>query len=245
MKLNEKTYSWKGVLKKRKKTDYIIIHHAAAASMSADDIHRVHIKKGWTGIGYHFYIRKDGNVYYGRPIDTVGAHCENYNSVSIGVCFEGNFENDSMNSIQKNAGNKLLTYLKKVYPNAQIKRHKDFNATLCPGKNLPFNEISNSLCELTENSDIIDSLYLRGIMTDKKLWLEKCTSDKNTYWLARKIANKTKNCCERQKKLESVNDIVWELGHRKIITDTSLWLKLFESDKNLYWLGYKAVNMTD
>ena len=59
------------------------------------------------------------------------------------------------------------------------------------------------------------------------------------------LANKTKNCCERQKKLESVNDIVWELGHRKIITDTSLWLKLFESDKNLYWLGYKAVNMTD
>ena len=48
----------------------------------------------------------------------------------------------------------------------------------------------------------------------------------------------------RNPKLESVNDIVWELGERKVIADTHLWMKLFEDDKDLYWLGYKAVNMT-
>ena len=42
--------------------------------------------------------------------------------------------------------------------------------------------------------------------------------------------------------LTSVNDIVWELEHRGIITDKELWLKKLEEDKNAYWLAKK---MTD
>ena len=41
--------------------------------------------------------------------------------------------------------------------------------------------------------------------------------------------------------LTSVNDIVWELSHRGIISDTALWLKKLESDKNSYWLARKTV----
>ena len=42
--------------------------------------------------------------------------------------------------------------------------------------------------------------------------------------------------------LVSVNDIVWELYERKIITDRELWLKKLESDTNDYWLARKTVN---
>jgi hypothetical protein len=42
--------------------------------------------------------------------------------------------------------------------------------------------------------------------------------------------------------LTSVNDIVWEYAHRGIITDTPLWLKKLEEDKNSYWLARKALN---
>lgn len=42
--------------------------------------------------------------------------------------------------------------------------------------------------------------------------------------------------------LVSVNDIVWELANRGIITDKELWLKKLEEDKNAYWLAKK---MTD
>ena len=43
------------------------------------------------------------------------------------------------------------------------------------------------------------------------------------------------------KELTSVNDIVWELAHRGIITDKQLWLKKLETDTNSYWLARKTV----
>ena len=42
--------------------------------------------------------------------------------------------------------------------------------------------------------------------------------------------------------LETVNDIVWELSHRGIITDKDLWLVKLESDVNSYWLARKCAN---
>ena len=246
MTVIEKSYKWNGALRKRSRTDYIILHHAASVSCSPDDIHRIHVNNnGWTGIGYHFYVRKNGSVYRGRPIDTVGAHCEDYNSRSVGVCFEGNYATEAaLPEVQKRAGQELIAFLKKAYAKAEIKKHKDFNATACPGKNFPFDDIASGVVELTEASEIVAELGKRGIMTNTALWSVKCTADTNAYWLARKIANKTKMPPSEKNKLESVNDIVWELTHRGIITDKALWLKLFETDKDLYWLGYKAVNMT-
>ena len=41
--------------------------------------------------------------------------------------------------------------------------------------------------------------------------------------------------------LTSVNDIVWELAHRGIISDNGLWLKKLEQDSNSYWLARKTV----
>ena len=42
--------------------------------------------------------------------------------------------------------------------------------------------------------------------------------------------------------LTTVNDIVWELAERGIITDKNLWLKKLKEDENSYWLARKAVN---
>ena len=42
--------------------------------------------------------------------------------------------------------------------------------------------------------------------------------------------------------LTTVNDIVWELAFRGIITDKELWLKKFNEDTNSYWLARKAIN---
>lgn len=41
--------------------------------------------------------------------------------------------------------------------------------------------------------------------------------------------------------LASVNDLVWELSHRGIISDKELWLKKLEQDSNAYWLARKTV----
>lgn len=248
MKIIEKKYKWNGNLSKRRTTKYIVIHHAAAKKSAPDDIHSWHLHRGWLGIGYNFVVTKDGSVYTGRPIDCVGAHTTGYNSVSVGICFEGNFEEEHMSEIQKNAGIELVSHLKGIYPYAEVKKHKEFEATGCPGKYLPFDEIAKGVTktnvqELTTVNDIVWELHHRGIMTNKLLWLDKCDTEKESYDLAFAMANKTVNTT-RPNKLESENDIVWELHHRKLITDKASWLQLIAADKDLYWLAYKAVNMT-
>lgn len=42
--------------------------------------------------------------------------------------------------------------------------------------------------------------------------------------------------------LTTVNDIVWELARREIISDNALWLKKLEEDTNSYWLARKTAN---
>ena len=115
MKIIEKTYRWNGTLARRGVTRRIILHHAAAVTCSADQIHAWHLANGWSGIGYHFFVRKDGTVYRGRPEDTVGAHAGGSNSDSIGVCFEGSFDKEEMPAVQRRAGTELVAYLKKKY----------------------------------------------------------------------------------------------------------------------------------
>jgi len=58
-------------------------------SFNVDDIDRWHRERGWTGIGYHFYIRLDGTVEKGRSLDKAGAHTFGHNKNTIGICFEG------------------------------------------------------------------------------------------------------------------------------------------------------------
>lgn len=44
--------------------------------------------------------------------------------------------------------------------------------------------------------------------------------------------------------LETVNDIVWSLNRRGIMTNKELWLKKLEEDEAAYWLARKCANMT-
>lgn len=127
----------------RSSTKGIVLHHAAASSASVETVHQWHLNNGWIGIGYHFYVRKDGSVYRGRPENWVGSHTYGYNSTMIGICAEGNFETEKMSDAQKNAIIELLGYLRGKYGNVKIYGHRDLDSTACPGKNYPFDEIVN------------------------------------------------------------------------------------------------------
>lgn len=142
-KLNiiEPNYTWNGALTKRTITDRIILHHAAGNG-TAESIHKYHVSLGWKGIAYHYYVRKDGTIYRGRPEDTVGGHTSGYNSRSIGICAEGNFETDVMSNAQRDAIRELVLDIRTRYPDTQTIKHKDVAATACPGKNYPFDYIA-------------------------------------------------------------------------------------------------------
>ena len=128
----------------REATERIILHHADAKKCSAEDIHRWHLKNGWSGAGYHFLVRKDGKIYRLRPEDKVGAHAYGSNYNSLGICFEGNFMEEDMPEAQKQSGKELVAYLKDKYGITTVQRHKDVCATSCPGNKFPFEEIANS-----------------------------------------------------------------------------------------------------
>lgn len=134
----------------------VILHHAAANHCSIEDIHKWHLENGWAGCGYHYLIRKDGNIYTGRPEAAIGAHCINYNDKSIGICTEGNFNNEAMEEVQYNSLVELTSMLLKKYGIDKISGHGELNTTDCPGKDFPLERIRreiNSFCGNTSSSN--------------------------------------------------------------------------------------------
>ena len=53
-----------------------------------------HRRRGFNGIGYHYYIRQSGEVINIRPLSRNGAHAKGYNRNSIGICYEGGLDKD-------------------------------------------------------------------------------------------------------------------------------------------------------
>lgn len=159
-------------LTERNKTNRIILHHSGVAVLqSIETIHNYHKNSlGWAGIGYHFYVRKNGEIYRGRPENAVGAHAYGSNTDSIGVCFEGDFNQEAMTETQKRSGQELVIYLKQKYGINKVQAHKDVCATSCPGSNFPFAEIVNCKDEEEQKIKTVKvktSLILREKPTTK------------------------------------------------------------------------------
>lgn len=128
----------------RTSTKQIILHHAEASNCTVEDINRWHLNNGWTGIGYHYFVRKDGTIYRGRPENAIGAHAVGANTNSIGICAEGRYNVETMPEAQKNAIKELIADIKSRYGNLAVKGHKEVSNTSCPGKNYPLEELKNT-----------------------------------------------------------------------------------------------------
>ncbi|CAM4687098.1 unnamed protein product, partial [Lepidochelys olivacea] len=79
---------------------YVVLHQRAgnrcftpaSCSRLVRRIQNYHtFKKDWSDIAYNFLIGEDGRVYEGRGWSTVGAHAKNWNRISLGFSFLGNF----------------------------------------------------------------------------------------------------------------------------------------------------------
>ncbi len=129
-----------------KEVEGILLHNSGVSVLqSIEVIHNYHKNKGWAGIGYHYYVRKDGSIYRGRPENMAGAHCPGVNSTSIGICAEGNFNEETMSEVQKQAIIELVKDIKSRYNIKWIKGHREILATSCPGTNFPLEEIKNAV----------------------------------------------------------------------------------------------------
>lgn len=131
--------------KSRRRIDEIIIHCSATPegrNQTVEDIRNWHLKQGWSDIGYHYVVDIYGNIFNGRDVDLVGAHCSKggHNTHSIGVCYVGGVEKDDVKvskdtrtTLQKAALVALLKDLRALYPNARIYGHRNFDKSKdCP-----------------------------------------------------------------------------------------------------------------
>ena len=125
-----------------RKITLIVIHCSAVRpdqTSSAAQIDTWHRQRGFhLGIGYHYVVRRNGEIEVGRPEYMVGAHCLNHNSHSIGVCYEGGYDArgqpaDTRTEAQKASLRRLLETLHKDYPEALIVGHHDLDPKkACP-----------------------------------------------------------------------------------------------------------------
>ena len=120
--------------------DYIIVHCTATPAgrdVRAADIDRYHRSQGFRCIGYHYVVDLDGKIEPGRMEEETGAHCRGLNNRSIGVAYVGGIDTqghpaDTRTDAQRRALLALLRDLRRRYPQAQIRGHRDFARKACP-----------------------------------------------------------------------------------------------------------------
>jgi len=96
-------------------------------------------ENAWRDIGYHYVIRRSGEIEEGRPEEQPGAHVRGRNSDSIGICLVGgraerhdavdvNYTKAQWDSLLH-----LVGELKYDHPRAKVRGHRDYADRECPG----------------------------------------------------------------------------------------------------------------
>ncbi len=126
---------------------YITIHHGGEAfNPERDPAEYIrHLQdwsrseKKWIDIPYHFMIDLQGRIYETRPINYPGDTNTSYDPRGHAlICMIGNYEEINVSPKQLKALVDLTAFLANRFhvPVNQIRGHKDYTETLCPGKNL-------------------------------------------------------------------------------------------------------------
>jgi N-acetylmuramoyl-L-alanine amidase len=137
-----------------RKITEIIVHCTAtrpdwwAGKRTSDkvrEIKRWHVQdRGWSDIGYHFLIDRDGTVAKGRDMARDGAHVQGKNKGTIGISLfggHGSAETDQFGDHftpeQDVALRNLIGDLQKQFGLVPVSGHNQYAAKACPGFNAP------------------------------------------------------------------------------------------------------------
>ena len=105
------------------------------------EVKRWHVQgNGWSDIGYHYLIDRDGTVAEGRPLQKTGAHVQGHNTGTIGVSLFGGHGSaatdkfsDHFTPEQDAALRKLLGGLMARFRVSKVTGHNEYAAKACPG----------------------------------------------------------------------------------------------------------------
>lgn len=114
----------------------IFIHCSASDNPDHDDVEVMrqwHMEKGWSDVGYHYFIKKDGTLQKGRDLERIPAAQKNYNTGSIAICLHG-LDKDKFTPAQFHTLLDLCDAINEAYPGGiQIRGHCEVNPhKTCP-----------------------------------------------------------------------------------------------------------------
>ena len=126
-----------------RRIEFLVVHCSATRvniPFTEEQLLECHLLRGFRGIGYHFYITKDGVLHETRPMSQIGAHALGFNLHSIGVCYEGGLDElgkpaDTRTPQQRETLRRVLSELKSLFPQARIMGHYQLSANIhkaCP-----------------------------------------------------------------------------------------------------------------
>ena len=146
------SHPWRGtdpaLLKDTARPISEIIFHCAATpegrEFDRSDINAWHKQRGWSMIGYHYVILRNGTIQEGRPIGMVGAHCEGHNTGTIGIVYiggltaDGKKPKDTRTPEQISAALGLVSALKEKFKiGRRVRGHNEYNkGKACPSFNV-------------------------------------------------------------------------------------------------------------
>ena len=71
---------------------HISVHFSDSPHKHHDNVESIrqwHLERGWSDIGYHYIITKNGDIETGRPIQRVPAAVKGHNRGNIAICLTG------------------------------------------------------------------------------------------------------------------------------------------------------------
>ncbi len=121
--------------KPQRRVDRVFLHCSASDNASHDNvatIRRWHKARGFSDVGYHFFIHKNGKISKGRPIDKIPAAQHGNNTGTIAICLHG-LKKGKFTQAQFKAIQSLSQEINRAYfSNISFHGHKEVSAKACP-----------------------------------------------------------------------------------------------------------------
>ena len=84
-------------IKPKRQIDRVFLHCSASSRPdhgSVDVIKAWHLQRGWSDIGYHYFLPFDGEIQIGRDLENKPAAQAGHNTGTIAICLHGLLKTD-------------------------------------------------------------------------------------------------------------------------------------------------------
>ena len=111
------------------------VHCSASDEPAHDDVavmRRWHLARNWSDVGYHFFIRKNGDIQAGRDLEQIPAAQAGHNDGAIAICLHG-LEVQLFTEAQLDSLRCLARAIDNAYDKSmRFRGHREVSTKTCP-----------------------------------------------------------------------------------------------------------------